>query len=126
MYKTMFLVALGGSMGSVLRWSLGLMLNALYPAIPPGTLISNLIAGYVIGVLLAVFSIYPFIAPEWKLFLITGCMGGLSTFSSFSAEVAMLFQQGKMGLALMAVSAHVVGSVILTLLGMSTVYAVRG
>ena len=80
-------ISLGAAAGAVLRWLLGTWLNALLPSLPPGTLAANLVGGYLIGVALAVFAQHPGLAPEWRLLVITGFLGGLTTFSTFSAEV---------------------------------------
>lgn len=98
-------------------------LNALFPAIPLGTLAANLIGGYLIGVALAVFTHYPSFAPEWRLLVITGFLGGLTTFSTFSAEVTVLIQEGRILWATGAISAHVIGSLVMTMLGLATVSA---
>jgi len=119
------LVSGGASAGALLRWLLGIGLNALFPAIPPGTLAANLIGGYLVGVMLAILSVPRAYGPELRLLLVTGFLGGLTTFSSFSGEVARLLQQGRIGLAGLGVAAHVVGSVALTLAGMATVVALR-
>ena len=119
------LVSGGASAGALLRWLLGLGLNALFPAIPPGTLAANLIGGYLVGVMLAFLSVPSAYGPELRLLLVTGFLGGLTTFSSFSGEIARLLQQGRVGLAGLGVAAHVVGSVALTLAGMATVLALR-
>jgi len=119
------LVSGGASAGALLRWLLGLGLNALFPAIPPGTLAANLIGGYLVGVMLAFLSVPGTYGPELRLLLVTGFLGGLTTFSSFSGEVALLLQQGRVGLAGLGVAAHVIGSVTLTLAGMATVVALR-
>ena len=74
-------------MGALLRWQLGVRLNTAFTAMPPGTLMANLIGGYIIGLAIAYFAQAPEIAPEWRLFIITGFCGGLTTFSTFSAEV---------------------------------------
>jgi len=116
---------LGASLGAVLRWLLGMSLNALFPAIPPGTLAANLAGGYLIGVALAVFAHHPGLAPEWRLFVITGFLGGLTTFSTFSAEVTTLIQEGRMLWAFGAISAHVAGSLVMTMLGLATVSAFK-
>jgi CrcB protein len=100
---------------------LGNAFNALFPNIPPGTWLANMLGGYLIGVALALFGHHPGIAPEWRLLVITGFLGGLTTFSTFSAEVVMLIQQGRMLLAALAVSAHLMGSLLMTLLGLATV-----
>lgn len=109
----------------MLRWLLGLSLNALFPVIPLGTLAANLIGGYLIGLALAVFANHPGFAPEWRLFVITGFLGGLTTFSTFSAEVTALIQEGRMLWAAGAISVHVIGSLVMTMLGLATVSAFR-
>jgi CrcB protein len=123
MYLSILAVGLGGALGSLLRWALGLRLNALFPVMPPGTLAANLIAGYVIGLAIAFFSRVP-LAPEWRLFVITGLMGGLSTFSTFSAEVVSNLQQGRIGWAVAQIAIHVGASLLMTALGITTVSAV--
>ena len=121
---SMLMISLGGAAGAVARWLLAQALNALFPAIPPGTLVANLVGGYLIGVALAVFAQHPGLAPEWRLLLVTGFLGGLTTFSTFSAEVTVLLQQGRLAWAGLAIGAHVLGSLLMTLLGMATVNAV--
>lgn len=109
-------VGIGAAVGAWLRWVLGLLLNSYFPSIPPGTIAANLIGGYVIGVAIAFFS-QAGIAPEWRLLIITGFCGGLTTFSTFSAEITALFQQGRMGLFAGAIAVHVGGSLAMTLVG---------
>ena len=113
-------ISVGAVAGALLRWALGLQLNALYPAIPPGTLTANVVGGYVIGVAMAYFAARPDIAPEWRLFIITGFCGGLTTFSTFSAEVVTLLQQGDLAKSVIAISVHVVGSLAATILGIAS------
>ncbi|MBL8499393.1 MAG: fluoride efflux transporter CrcB [Nitrosomonas sp.] len=125
MFNSLLAICLGASLGAVLRWWLGMSLNALFPAIPPGTLAANLIGGYLIGIALAVFAHHPGFAPEWRLFVITGFLGGLTTFSTFSAEVTILIQEGRMLWAVGAISAHVIGSLVMTMLGLATVSAFK-
>ncbi|WP_041193604.1 fluoride efflux transporter CrcB [Candidatus Symbiobacter mobilis] len=120
MLHSMFAISLGASMGAVIRWLLGTSLNAIFPTIPPGTLAANLIGGYLIGVALDIFANNPGIAPEWKLFVITGFLGGMTTFSTFSAEVTSLVQQGRIVWAMAGIGLHVVGSLAMTLLGLAT------
>ncbi|WP_027797654.1 fluoride efflux transporter CrcB [Paraburkholderia acidipaludis] len=124
MYLSILAVGIGGALGSLLRWVLGLRLNALFPELPLGTLASNVIAGYVIGVAVAFFARMPDVPPEWRLFVITGLMGGLSTFSTFSAEVVSHLQGGRFGWALGEIAIHVCASVAMTILGIATVSAV--
>ncbi len=114
-------VGLGAALGAWLRWGLGAGLNHLFPALPPGTLVANLLGGYLIGVAMAVLAQAPQLAPEWRLFVVTGLLGGLTTFSTFSAEVVQALQQGRTAWALATVSGHVLGSVGMTLLGLATV-----
>jgi CrcB protein len=121
MFLSIVAVALGGALGSLLRWVLGLRFNASFPDVPLGTLIANLSAGYVIGLAVAFFARYPDIPLEWRLFLITGILGGLSTFSTFSAEVTAHLQAGRVGWALGEIAVHVIGSVAMTMLGILTV-----
>ncbi|KMY86045.1 Integral membrane protein [Candidatus Paraburkholderia calva] len=121
MFPSVLAIAAGSAVGSLLRWVLGLQLNALFPDLPLGTLASNVIAGYVIGVAIAFFARLPHLAIEWQLFVITGLMGGLSTFSSFSAEVVASLQQGKYGWAAGEVGIHVASSLAMTALGIATV-----
>ena len=113
-------VALGGAIGALTRWMLSYKLNVYFPAIPPGTLASNIIGGYIIGVAIAFFATRPDIAPEWRLFIITGFCGGLTTFSTFSAEVVMLIQQGEIAKMAAAIALHLVGSLAATILGIAT------
>ncbi|WP_133649470.1 fluoride efflux transporter CrcB [Paraburkholderia flava] len=121
MYLSIFAVGIGGALGSLLRWFFGIRLNSLFPALPLGTLASNVVAGYIIGVAIAFFARTPDIAPEWRLFVITGLMGGLSTFSTFSAEIVQHLQEGRLGWAAGEIGIHVGASVAMTLLGFATV-----
>lgn len=120
MLNSILAISAGASLGAVLRWLLGTSLNALFPAIPPGTLLANLIGGYLIGIAVAFFSQQAGLAPEWRLFVITGFLGGLTTFSTFSAEVTTLLQQGRLMWAGGAIAVHVLGSLAATLAGLAT------
>ena len=120
MWKTVLAISLGASLGALLRWGFGTRLNELLPAIPPGTLAANLVGAYVVGLAIAFFATYSALAPEWRLFVITGFCGGLTTFSTFSAELVMLLQQGRMGWAAAAAAAHLAGSVLMTFAGIAT------
>jgi CrcB protein len=125
MWKAIVAISIGSSLGALLRWWLGLFLNAQFPTLPPGTLAANLIGGYVIGVAVAVFGVYAAIAPEWRLFVITGFCGGLTTFSTFSAESVTLLQQGRRLWAAGHAAAHFAGSLLMTFAGMGTVAWLR-
>ena len=126
MWKSILAISLGAALGALLRWVLGDKLNALFPTIPPGTLVANLIGAYVVGLAIAFFASYTALAPEWRLLIITGFCGGLTTFSTFSAELIPLLQQGRLSWALSAVALHVVGSVLFTFAGIATFTWARG
>jgi CrcB protein len=125
MLKTIVAISVGATAGALLRWFLGLKLNSLLPQIPPGTLAANLIGGYVVGLAIAFFADAPGIAPEWRLLIVTGFCGGLTTFSTFSAEVVALLQQGDIARMMLAVSVHVMGSLFMTILGIASWTAIR-
>jgi CrcB protein len=125
MIRSLLVISLWASLGAILRWGLGAAFNALFPTIPPGTWLANMLGGYLMGVALAYFGQQTGLAPEWRLLVITGFLGGLTTFSTFSAEVTTLIQQGRMLWAGAAVSAHVVGSLAMTLLGLATVATLK-
>jgi CrcB protein len=118
MWKSIAMISLGATLGALFRWVLGLKLNSLFLTMPPGTLVANLIGSYIIGLAIAYFSQAPGIAPEWRLLIVTGFCGGLTTFSTFSAEVVILFQEGRLAWALGTISAHVIGSLVMTIAGM--------
>jgi fluoride exporter len=113
-------ICTGASVGALARWGLGLWLSA-GASLPWGTLAANLIGGYLIGVCVAVFNALPQLDPVWRLALVTGFLGALTTFSSFSAEVVGMLQQSRYALALATAALHLGGSLLLTLLGIKTV-----
>lgn len=117
-------VGVGAALGAWLRWGLGAAMNALVPALPMGTLAANLIGGYLIGVSVAVFEQYGG-APELRLFVITGFLGGLTTYSAFSAESVSLLATGRYGWALAHTLAHLLGSISMTVLGIASVRALQ-
>lgn len=119
-------IGVGASLGAWLRWGLGLWLNPLFPTVPLGTLAANLSGGYMIGLAMAFFSGYPGLAPEVRLLVITGFLGGLTTFSTFSAEVFTLLSRQQWGWGMAAVSLHLAGSVVMTGLGVLTFRFFRG
>ena len=125
MIRSVIAIAVGATLGALLRWWLGIALNRYFPSIPPGTLAANLIGAYVIGVGIAVFAKFPALAPEWRLFVMTGFCGGLTTFSTFSAEIVALIQQRQPLWMCAAVLAHLFGSVAMTFAGIGTVVWLR-
>lgn len=116
----MIAICAGACVGALSRWGLALWLNGLGP-LPWGTLVANLVGGYLIGVAVGVFEASPGIDPVWRLMLITGFLGALTTFSSFSLEVVSFLMEGRLGLALFTATAHVLGSLTLTWFGLLTV-----
>lgn len=114
-------VGLGAAVGAWMRWGLGALLNPLLPAMPLGTLAANLVGGYLVGVAVTVFHINVDLTPEFKLFIITGVLGGLTTFSTFSAEVVAQIQRAEYAWAASTASLHLCGSLLLTGLGIYTV-----
>ena len=117
MILSVLAIGIGAAFGAVLRWVLGTQLNALFPFIPPGTLAANLLGGYLIGVAIAFFAAFPALAPEWRLLVITGFLGGLTTFSTFSAEANTLLLRRQTPWAFVHVVAHLAGTLALTMLG---------
>lgn len=113
-------ISVGASIGAISRWILGVSLNAIFPTLPLGTLIANLIGGYLVGLAIAFFSNHTALALEWRLVVITGFLGGLTSFSTFSAEVVSLLQKGRIPWACAAIFIHVAGSLILAFAGMAT------
>lgn len=126
MFTAILAVSLGAALGALSRWGLGLGLNHVFPALPPGTLLANLIGGYLVGLAVALFALRPELPAEWRLFVITGFLGGLTTFSTFSAEVVQALQAGRTGWALATVATHVLGSLLLTLAGLATPALFKG
>jgi CrcB protein len=117
-------IAVGAVLGAWLRWGLGLWLNPVFATVPLGTLAANLIGGYLVGVAVAVFHINVELAPELRLFLVTGFLGALTTFSTFSAEVVSLLQHGRYGWAMAAAALHLFGSLLMTILGIVTIHKI--
>lgn len=113
-------VGLGAMLGAWLRWGLGLWLNPRFPAVPLGTLTANLVGGYLVGIAVAWISARPEIDPAWRLFIVTGFLGGLTTFSTFSAESVGMLLRGEFGWAALHTTWHLGGSILATALGIAT------
>ncbi len=116
---SVFAICIGASAGALARWGLGLWLNPV-AAIPMGTVAANLIGGYLVGICVAVFQALPQLDPVWRLALVTGFLGALTTFSSFSAEVVAMLQQQRYALALGTAALHLFGSLLLTIAGIKS------
>lgn len=119
-------IGLGAALGAWLRWGLGLWLNPALPELPLGTLTANLAGGYLIGLAIAFFLQHPSISPEWRLFIITGFLGGLTTFSTFSAETVTLLLRGQYVWGAGIIAAHLGGSLLMTVMGIQTVKWLQG
>ncbi|MDI1238706.1 MAG: fluoride efflux transporter CrcB [Polaromonas sp.] len=119
MFYSAIAIGLGASVGALARWGLALWLTP-GGIIPWGTLAANLIGGYLIGICLAIFQSLPQLDPVWRLMLVTGFLGGLTTFSSFSAEVVTFLMEERYGLALGTAALHVLGSLLMTVAGIKT------
>jgi CrcB protein len=125
MWPSILAIFCGAGLGALLRAGFNLATVSVPSTLPLGTFISNMVGGYVIGIAIAFFGSNPNLSPEWKLFVITGFLGGLTTFSSFSAEVVVLIERGELVWALATALLHVLGSLALTFLGIWTFQAFR-
>jgi fluoride exporter len=117
-------VGIGAACGAWLRWGLSLWLNTRIANFPLGTFAANAIGGFLVGVAIAYFFKYPQLSPEWRLFIVTGFLGGLTTFSTFSAEVVSLMERGQLGAGLLLAASHLLVSFVLTALGLWVVRAI--
>jgi CrcB protein len=120
-----FAVGVGAAIGAWGRWGLSLMLNALFPFLPLGTLVANLVGGYLMGISMGLVALGGLLSPELRLFVTTGFLGGLTTFSTFSAESVTLFSRGEYGWASLHLLGHVLGSLLMTALGLLTVQLLK-
>lgn len=118
-------VGVGAALGAWLRWWLGIVLNPLFPTVPMGTLAANLVGGYLIGIAVEYFTQHAGLPPEARLFIITGLLGGLTTFSTFSAEAVALLARAQYAWAGVLIGSHLLGSIIATVLGIMTIKALQ-
>jgi fluoride exporter len=116
-FSNWFAIGSGAALGAWLHWRLGILLNPVFPTIPLGTVAANLLAGLLIGISIEALARYSTLPPETRVFVVTGFLGGLSTFSTFSAEIVTLLRNREPGWALGAIALHVMGSVLFTILG---------
>lgn len=124
--SSIFAVGIGAALGAWARWGLGMMLNTIVPGLPLGTLFANLIGGYLMGLSMGVFALTYTLSPEVRLFITTGFLGGLTTFSTFSAEAVMLIAREQYGMAAAHLLLHVVGALAMTGLGIFTIQMLKG
>jgi fluoride exporter len=120
MFYAFLSIGIGAACGAWMRWGLGLWLNPALPELPLGTLSANLAGGYLIGLSVAFFTQYPGLSPEWRLLIITGFLGGLTTFSTFSAETVTLLMRGQYAWGSAIIVSHLGGSLLMTVLGIQT------
>lgn len=121
MWNSAFFIFIGSGIGALARWGLGLWLNPVFPTVPLGTLAANAVGGLLMGLVLGVFAQYESLSPVLRLALTTGFLGGLTTFSTFSAETTVLLLRGEYGWALVVVGLHVGISLLATLAGVALV-----
>ena len=114
-------VGIGGVLGAWLRWGLGIALNPVFPTLPLGTLTANVVGGLIIGMAIEYFARHASVPPEVRLFLITGFLGALTTFSTFSAEAVTLLARDQYGWALAHIAAHLFGSLAATVAGIEAI-----
>ena len=124
--KSFLAVGVGAAAGAWLRWAFSLVLNPLFPPVPLGTLASNLVGGFLMGVVLALVARHEDMSPALRLLMTTGFLGGLTTFSAFSGEAATLITRGEYGWSVALIGVHVVGSIAMTLAGLALTTAILG
>ncbi len=110
-------VGAGAALGAWTRWGLGILLNPVFPTLPLGTLAANLVGGLLIGMTMGMLSHFEALPPEMRLLIVTGFLGALTTFSTFSAETVALFGRQQWGWALVLIFVHLAGSLLMTLAG---------
>ncbi len=120
MFLSVVAISAGASLGAISRWLLGIGFNAIWATMPLGTLLANLVGAYLVGIASSFFEANAGLSPELKLLVITGFLGGLTTFSTFSSEVVMILQSGSYVRAFVTVGIHLLGSLGLTILGIAT------
>jgi CrcB protein len=125
MWLSILAIFFGAGFGALLRAGFNVLTISATSIIPLGTLLSNMVGGYLVGLAVAYFGNNPQLSPEWKLLVVTGFLGGLTTFSSFSAEVVGFIQRGEFTWALGTAMLHLVGSLVLTFLGILTYQALK-
>ena len=125
MWLSILAIFFGAGLGALLRAGFNFLSVSAASIIPLGTLLSNMVGGYLVGLAVAFFGNNPQLSPEWRLLVVTGFLGGLTTFSSFSAEVVAFIQRGEFTWALGTAMLHLVGSLLLTFLGILTYQALK-
>lgn len=125
MLSSILAVCAGACAGALLRWAANLFLNQLCEALPLGTLAVNLAGGLIMGVAMSCFALFPSAAPQWKLLIVTGFLGSLTTFSAFSGEMARLLIENRLALSAMGIFLHVGGAILMVFAGIGLVNLAR-
>mgnify|MGYP003325017703 FL=1 len=123
--RNFFYIGLAAAMGAWSRWGIGILLNAMHPVIPLGTLTANLVGGYLMGVSMGAFELFSELSPDLKLIMNIGFLGGLTTFSAFTAEVFQLLQKNEFVASLTLIALHVIGSLLMAYLGWLSISLIK-
>ncbi|MFZ9614008.1 MAG: fluoride efflux transporter CrcB [Candidatus Methylopumilus sp.] len=123
--KNFLYVGLAAAIGAWSRWGIGILLNTMHPIFPLGTLTVNLIGGYLMGISMGAFELFSELSPDLKLIINIGFLGGLTTFSAFTAEVFQLLQKNEFVASLTLVALHVIGSILMAYLGWLTISLIK-
>lgn len=118
-------ICCGACLGAISRWIFNLLLNPLFGLLPMGTLAVNLLGSFIMGMMMAIFTMFPLANPQWKLFIITGFLGSFTTFSAFAGEMGNIIMSGKYLLCAGAICLHVFGSILMVFLGIALISALR-
>jgi CrcB protein len=123
--KNFLYIGLAAAIGAWSRWGIGILLNTMHPIFPLGTLTVNLIGGYLMGISMGAFELFSELSPDLKLIINIGFLGGLTTFSAFTAEVFQLLQKNEFVASLTLVALHVIGSLLMAYLGWLTISLIK-
>jgi CrcB protein len=123
--KNFLYIGLAAALGAWSRWGVGILLNTMHPIFPLGTLTVNLIGGYLMGISMGAFELFSELSPDLKLIINIGFLGGLTTFSAFTAEVFQLLQKNEFVASLTLVALHVIGSLLMAYLGWLTISLIK-
>jgi CrcB protein len=123
--KNFFYIGLAAAMGAWSRWGIGILLNAMHPVIPLGTLTANLVGGYLMGISMGAFELFNDLSPDLKIIINIGFLGGLTTFSAFTAEVFQLLQKNEFVASLTLIALHVIGSLLMAYLGWLSISLIK-
>jgi len=123
--RPFFYIGLAAAMGAWSRWGIGILLNAMHPVIPLGTLTANLVGGYFMGISMGAFELFNDLSPDLKIIINIGFLGGLTTFSAFTAEVFQLLQKNEFVASLTLIALHVIGSLLMAYLGWLSISLIK-